>query len=205
MLSCRPWSRPLVCLSVVQSKCASWFGVAFSWCSSERTASYCRIIESGVGRWQREHLSKKTDGQLPSRYFQKKRQEVAQREMNRMTKTSCIACSPPKSVCVPIADCPSSGVIQTSLSSCLWQLNGAPWTFLHCRLRLVHGSRLYTVPRLTACSLIRPGIRYLQRRTAQSPPPVAEYYRLVTVCAVLRDLYCCLSVHPPYFLSAFAS
>ena len=54
-------------------------------------------------------------------------------------------------VCVPIANCPASGLIQSMLCLCLWQFSGVLCTHLHSKKGMVRGSRLYTVPQLTAC------------------------------------------------------
>ena len=37
------------------------------------------------------------------------------------------------------------------LCSCLWQFSEVLCTHIHCNMGMVRGSRLYTVPRLSAC------------------------------------------------------
>ena len=50
-----------------------------------------------------------------------------------------------------VCQLPLLGVIQSTLSSCLWQFSRVRWAFLHCRLRFVRGLGLYTVPQLSVC------------------------------------------------------
>ena len=54
-------------------------------------------------------------------------------------------------VCVPNANCPVLGVIQSMLCLCLWQFSRVFCNHIESKKGLVRGSWMYIVPRLSTC------------------------------------------------------
>ena len=81
-------------------------------------------------------------------------------------------------LCVPIANCPTLGVIQSMLvpAAILW---GTLYTH---SMQYGYGSWVMAAhSALAVClSLVSLRIRNVHRRFTHLPPPVADYYRLVT-------------------------